>query len=216
MTIISTANPATQITSLVDEFTGGSSSEIKMMIGVGSVKDSDAVFFEYMGDNQHRALRYASDKPLTSLQNVTLAGINVAENIGEYSATKLNVILESSAGTQVMVTSGITTFWSMAILGGLMALLNGGDLTCPFNLDTWRGNQGVMKPCFASVKVNGEPMKDKDLYTLFTDARQGDKSQIEVIARNAVTRLHDALTGGPVEEAEITVDQPVDAVLADF
>ena len=216
MTIISNVNPTADTSALVSEFSGGAPSDIKMMIGVGSVKDSDAVFFEYMGDNQHRALRYASDKPLTSLQNVTLAGINIAENIGEYSATKLNIILESSAGTQVMVTSGVTTFWSMAVLGGLMALFNGGDLTCPFNLDTWRGNQGKMKPCFASVKVNGTPMKDKELYDLFTDARLGDKSQVEVIVRNAVTTLSNALTGGPVEEAEISVDVPADAVLADF
>ena len=39
-------------TSILAEFTGGAQSEIAMMIGVGVVKDSDAVFFQYLGDKQ--------------------------------------------------------------------------------------------------------------------------------------------------------------------
>ena len=62
-------------------------SEITMMIGVGSVKDSDAVFFQYMGDKQHRALRLATQvKPLTSLRNVSCVGLTVADNIGEFDS----------------------------------------------------------------------------------------------------------------------------------
>ena len=51
MTIISTAAPATNNTSaLVAEFAGGAASDISMMIGIGLVKDSDAVFFQYQGE----------------------------------------------------------------------------------------------------------------------------------------------------------------------
>jgi len=217
MTIISTANATDNSSALVTEFAGGSASEITMMIGVGSVKDSDAVFFEYIGDKQHRALRLQSDKPLTSLKNVSCVGLTVADNIGEFDATKLNVILQSSAGTQVMVTSGLTTFWSMAVVGGLMALFNGGDVKCPFNLDTWRGT-AKMKPCFAAIKVNGVSMKDSHLFEQLTEARSdGNKKRVETIMRDAVQILNHAITGGPIEEASVVVDDtPADEALADF
>ena len=217
MTIISTANATDNSSALVTEFAGGAASEITMMIGVGSVKDSDAVFFEYIGDKQHRALRLQSDKPLTSLKNVTCVGLTVADNIGEFDATKLNVILQSSGGTQVMVTSGLTTFWSMAVVGGLMALFNGGDVKCPFNLDTWRGT-AKMKPCFAAIKVDSVSMKDADLFEQLTEARtDGNKKRVETIMRDAVQIINHAITGGPIEEAAVVVsDAPVDEALADF
>ena len=45
---------------LVTEFCGGSSNawsmDVAMMIGVGLVKDSDAVFFQYLGDDQDLVL----------------------------------------------------------------------------------------------------------------------------------------------------------------
>jgi hypothetical protein len=217
MTIISTANATDNSSALVTEFAGGAASEITMMIGVGSVKDSDAVFFEYIGDKQHRALRLQSDKPLTSLKNVTCVGLTVADNIGEFDATKLNVILQSSGGTQVMVTSGLTTFWSMAVVGGLMALFNGGDVKCPFNLDTWRGT-AKMKPCFAAIKVDSVSMKDAHLFEQLTEARtDGNKKRVETIMRDAVQIINHAITGGPIEEAAVVVsDAPVDEALADF
>jgi len=216
MTTISTANATNNSLALVNEFAGGAASEITMMIGVGSVKDSDAVFFEYIGDKQHRALRLQSDKPLTSLRNVTCVGLTVADNIGEFDATKLNVILQSSGGTQVMVTSGLTTFWSMAVIGGLTALLKGGDVKCPFNLDTWRGT-AKMKPCFAAVKVNGVSFKDAELFDSLTEARSdGNKKRVEQIMRDAVEVLNFAITGGPIQEAVVTEDSAVDEALADF
>ena len=217
MTVISTANASTDNSlALVNEFAGGAASDITMMIGVGSVKDSDAVYFEYIGDNQHRALRLASDKPLTSLRNVSCVGLTVAENIGEFQATKLNVILQGTGGTQIMVTSGLTTFWSMAIVGGLMALFNGGDVKCPFTLDTWRGT-AKMKPCFAAVKVGGVSQKDQDLFNQLTDARSdGNKQRVEQIMRDTVNILNHAITGGPIEEAVVVQDSAVDEALAEF
>ena len=46
MTIISTAAPTTDAASaLVAEFAGGTDSSVDMMVGIGVLKDSDAVFF---------------------------------------------------------------------------------------------------------------------------------------------------------------------------
>ena len=35
---------------LISEFAGGNSTDVAMMIGVGLVKDSEAVFFQYLGE----------------------------------------------------------------------------------------------------------------------------------------------------------------------
>ena len=215
MTIVSTA-PTNNISALVTEFAGGAASDISMMIGVGLIKDTDAVFFQYLGEGvEPMALVQNSGRPLTRLGNVKLAGISVADDIGEFNSTKLNVILESSAGTQVLVTSGLTTIWSQCIINGLMAMFNGGDLTCPFNLDTWKGNS-KMKPCFGGVRVGQTKMSDNDLYEQLRDARtDGNKQLVETIMRDSVQILSHALTGGPVEEAVVTTE-PTVTVAADF
>ena len=90
---------------LLSEFSGGSSSDVAMMIGVGLVKDTEAVFFQYLGEEQQpSALMLPSGKPLTRLANVTLAGIDIAEEVGEFKSTKLNLFLQSSQGRVVMLT----------------------------------------------------------------------------------------------------------------
>ena len=211
MTNLPTA-PTNNINALVTEFAGGAASDISMMIGVGLVKDTDAVFFQYLGEGvEPMALVQNSGRPLTRLGNVKLAGISVAEDVGEFNSTKLNVILESSAGTQVLVTSGLTTIWSQCLLNGLMAMVNGGDITCPFNLDTWKGTS-KMRPCFAAVRVGSTSMKDNDLYTLLADARSdGNKQLVTTLCRNAVNTISDSLTGGPVEEAVVADNTTVPA-----
>ena len=217
MTIISTASPVVSNTSaLVSEFAGGAASDIAMMIGVGLVKDTDAVFFQYQGDGvEPSALVQNSGRPLTRLGNVKLAGISVADDIGEFNSTKLNLILESSRGNCVMVTSGLTTIWSQCLINGLMALFNGGDLTCPFNLDTWKGTS-KMKPCFAAIRVGQASMKDNDLYEQLGNARSdGNKQLVEKIMRDSVEILSHALTGGPVEEVSVATIN-ADEALADF
>ena len=215
MTVLSTATLDTT-SALVAEFAGGSTSEVDMMVGIGVLKDSDAVFFQYLGEsNEPAALMLQSGKPLTRMGNVTLTGISVADDIGEYNATKLNVFLESSKGTTVLVTSGLTTIWSQCIINGLMAMFNGDDLTCPFNLDTWKGNS-KMRPCFGGIRVGQAKMTDNDLYQQFTDARtDGNKQLVEKIMRDSVQILSHALTGGPVEEAVVTTE-PTVTVAADF
>jgi len=215
MTVLSTATLDTT-SALVAEFAGGSTSEVDMMVGIGVLKDSDAVFFQYLGEsNEPAALMLQSGKPLTRMGNVTLTGISVADDIGEFNATKLNVFLESSKGTTVLVTSGLTTIWSQCIINGLMALFNGGDLTCPFNLDTWKGTS-KMKPCFGGIRVGQNKMSDNDLYQQLTEARSdGNKQLVETIMRDSVQILSHALTGGPVEEAVVTTE-PTVTVAADF
>ena len=37
---------------LLAEFSGGSNTDVSMMIGIGLVKDSEAVFFQYLGEEQ--------------------------------------------------------------------------------------------------------------------------------------------------------------------
>ena len=215
MTVLSTATLDTT-SALVAEFAGGSTSEVDMMVGIGVLKDSDAVFFQYLGEsNEPAALMLQSGKPLTRMGNVTLTGISVADDIGEFNATKLNVFLESSKGTTVLVTSGLTTIWSQCIINGLMAMFNGGDLSCPFNLDTWKGTS-KMKPCFGGIRVGQNKMSDNDLYQQLTEARSdGNKQLVETIMRDSVQILSHALTGGPVEEAVVTTE-PTVTVAADF
>ena len=98
----------TDNSALLAEFSGGSTTDVAMMIGIGLVKDSEAVFFQYLGDEQTpSALMMPSGRPLTRLANVTLAGIDVADDIGEFNSTKLNLFLQSSQGRVVMLTSGL-------------------------------------------------------------------------------------------------------------
>ena len=169
----------------VSDFTGGAESDVAMMIGIGLVKDSPAVFFQYLGDDQTPAgLTMPSGKPVTSLKNITLSGVSIAENIGEFNSTKLNVFLTSnSAGRTVMLTSGLTTIWSQCVLGGLIGMFNSYDLSTPFNLDSWNGNS-KMRPCLLHRKVNGAKVSDNECThdALQDEARADrDKALVEKI-----------------------------------
>ena len=185
---------------LLAEFAGGSSSDVAMMIGIGLVKDTDAVFFQYLGEEQTpSALMLPSGKPLTRLANVRLAGIDIAEEVGEFKSTKINIYLESSQGKVVLLTSGLTTIWSQCVVGGLMGMYHSYDLETPFTLDSWKGNS-KMRPCFAAVRMAGNKVSDQEMYDLLSDAR-GDRNSAltEQLMRNAVTQLKNALTGNPVD-----------------
>ena len=203
---------------LVAEFCGGSSStmDVAMMIGVGLVKESDAVFFQYLdNDQQPRALTLpSSGKPVYKFQNVKLVGIDVADDIGEFKSTKLNVYLESSAGTVIMVTSGITTLWSQAVMCALMGLYNSYDLNTPFTLNSWKGDS-KMRPCFASVKIGSEKVSDQMLYDQLKDLR-ADRATDKILAtmRDSVEILRHALG---VTEADVVVDEvPAQALPEDI
>ena len=191
---------------LMAEFTGGSTGSVEMMIGVGLVKDSDAVFFQYMGEEQPPvALTMpTSGKPLTRLANVTLAGLDIAEDVGEFKSTKLNIYLTSNQGRTIMLTSGLTTIWSQCLLNCISGLNYSENLQTPFNLDTWKGNSS-MRPCFAGIRIAGEKITDDVLYNKLADARADkDYKQTEKLLRGVVTLVKAALS---TEDVEVAVDE---------
>ena len=192
---------------ILSEFTGGSTTDVAMMIGIGLVKDSDAVFFRYLGEEQPaQALSYPSGKPVTSMRNVRLNGIEVVDDIGEFKSTKLNLFLESSEGTIVMLTAGLQTIWSQCVVTALMGLVGSGNLDAAFTLDTWKGTS-KMRPCFAAIRSGDVKMTDQMTYDLLSDARSdGNKLKTIAIMRDSVSNIKGALTGGPVEETVVTVD----------
>lgn len=188
----------------VSDLIGGAESDVSMMIGIGLVKDSPAVFFQYLGDEQTPSgLTMPSGKPVTSLKNVTLSGISIAEDVGEFKSTKLNIFLTSNQGRTVMLTSGLTTIWSQCVLGGLIGMFATYDLSRPFNLDSWYGTS-KLRPVFAAIKMNGTKVSDNEMYTKLADARSDrDKALVERIMRDAVDVLRGALG---VELADVVVD----------
>ena len=192
-------------TAVLAEFTGGSTSDVAMMIGIGLVKDSDAVFFQYLGDEQPaRALSYPSGKPVTKMANVRLNGIEVVDGIGEFASTKLNVFIESSEGTILMLTSGLQTIWSQCVITALMGLVGSGNLDASFSLDTWKGTS-KMRPCFAAIRSDDVKMTDQLTYDTLADARS-DRNLNKTIElmRDYVGLIKGALTGGPIEEVIVS------------
>ena len=195
----------TDNTALLAEFAGGSSSDVAMMIGVGLVKDSEGVFFEYIGEDiQPAALMLPSGKPLTRMSNVRLAGIDIAEDIGEFKATKLNVVLETTSGSKVMLTSGLTTIWSQCVLTSLMGLFQSYSTDEFFQLDTWKGTS-KLRPCFAAVRIKGQKISDQETYDLLRDARSDrDNAMVQQLCRNAVAQLQAAVGVEPVAVNDVT------------
>ena len=199
-------------TSVLAEFTGGGSMEqdIAMMIGVGVVKDSDAVFFQYLGNEQQpAALTVPSNgKPLTTLRNVRLVGLDIAEDIGTFKATKLNLYLESNQGNVVMLTAGLQTLWSQCMLTALSGLYQSYDLNTSFDLNSWKGDS-AMRPCFASIKIGKEKISDQMLYDQLRELR-ADKAQDKVLAvmRDTVEILKAALNGGNIDAVDVEVSEP--------
>ena len=208
--MIMTIAPAN--TSVLAEFTGGGSMEqdIAMMIGVGVVKDSDAVFFQYLGNEQQpAALTVPSNgKPLTTLRNVRLVGLDIAEDIGTFKATKLNLYLESNQGNVVMLTAGLQTLWSQCMLTALSGLYQSYDLNTSFDLNSWKGDS-AMRPCFASIKIGKEKVSDQMLYDQLRELR-ADKAQDKVLAvmRDTVEILKAALNGGNIDAVDVEVSEP--------
>ena len=149
---MTTSAISTDVASSIVAELGGSTSDVEMMIGIGLVKDSDAVFFQYLGDEQTpQALVMPSGKPCTRMANVRLTGASIAEDVGEFKSTKLNLFLETSAGRTLMLTSGLQTIWSQCVITSLMGLFNSYNLDQPFVLDSWKGTS-KMRPCFAAIR----------------------------------------------------------------
>jgi hypothetical protein len=196
--------PSELAASIVSEL-GGSESNVDMMIGIGLVKDSEAVYFQYLGDEQTpAALMMPSGKPCTRMSNVRVTGLSFVSDIGEFNSTKLNLFLESSAGRTLMLTSGLTTIWSQCLLTSLMALSDAGSIDQPINLDTWKGTS-KMKPCFAAVRQGGVKMSDTAFYEQLRDLRSdGNKEAVLKTCKDAVNIIRASLGGEVVEEAIVT------------
>ena len=190
------------VAEIVADFAGGNSgTDISMMVGIGLDKDSPAVFFQYLGEEQPpMALVYNNGKPLTRMANVRLVGIDIAENVGSFNATKLNLIIESSSGRRMLLTSGLTTLWSQCVVTSLMDLE---PVTQIFQLDSWKGT-GAKAPCFAGIRANGRKVSSNLIFDQLKQARADrDDSRKEEIMRECINSLSAAL-GGPVEPVTVT------------
>ena len=178
----------------VSELVADQPSSVDMMIGIGLVKDTDAVYFQYLGDEQSpTALMLPSGKPCTRLPHVTLTGIEIAEDIGEFNSTKLNLIVTSSAGRTVLLTSGLQTIWSQCIITALMGVFGEYALNAPMTIDTWKGTS-KMRPCFAAIRQGQQKMSDTEVYNQLREARSDrDKELVERIMRDSVEILQGAL-----------------------
>ena len=195
---------------IVAELGGSSVNSVEMMIGIGLVKDSDAVFFQYLGEEQQpSALMLPSGKPCTRMANVRLSGLSVADGIGEFNSTKLNIFLTTSAGREIMLTSGLNTIWSQCLITSLMGLFNSYNIDAPFTLDTWKGTS-KMRPCFAAVRQDGVKVSDQMMYDQLRELRaDGAKDKVDATMRDAVEILNQAVTGGAVDEAIVSVEETV-------
>ena len=195
---------------IVAELGGSSSESVEMMIGIGLVKDSEAVYFQYLGEERApAALTMPSGKPCTRMANITLAGVAIADGIGAENATKLNLIVETSAGRRLLLTSGIQTWWSQSLIQGLMGLFSSYNIDAPFTLDSYKGKTG-RRPVFCSVRQAGAVVKDQMLYDQLGELRR-DRAwdKYEAAIRDSVEILNQAVTGGAVDETIVTVDEPV-------
>ena len=214
MTIVSTANITADTAALVAECGGSSSNQVDIMIGIGLVKDSEAVFFQYVGeDGNSQALVRDNGKPVTRIAPVMLTGIGVADGIGEFNATKLNIFVETQSGRTVMLTSGLQTIWSQCVITGLMGLADNGALSSLIAIDTWKGTS-KMKPCFAAIRNNGVKQTSNEIYEMLAEARGNrDKEAQERIMRDCVSTISEVLTGVPAVVADVT---EVDAQAAEL
>ena len=194
--------------SIVAELGGATGTSVEMMIGIGLVKDSDAVFFQYLGEEQNpRALVLPSGKPCTRMANVRLSGISIAEEVGEFKSTKMNLFLTTSAGREIMLTSGLQTIWSQCVITSLMGLFNSYNVDEPFTLDTWKGTS-KMRPCFAAIRQGGVKVSDQMMYDQLRDLRADRATdKVSVVMRDAIDILNQAVTGGDVDEAIVTVEE---------
>ena len=204
---MTTLNMTDSALAIVAECGGSSTTEADLMIGIGLVKDSEAVYFQYLGDEQSTALVKPNGKPVDRIGNVRLTGLSIAEDVyadAGFSGSKLNVMLETQQGRTVMLTSGLTTIWSQCLITSLMGLYAAGSLEHLIAVNSWKGNT-KMKPCFCAVYDGRVKMTDNETYQALADARSDrDKEKVEAIVRDAISVINAAI-GNNVIEAEVQV-----------
>ncbi len=193
------ANPA----SILTEFTGGSSAPVDydLLIGVGVMKESDAVFFRYEDSKPIALVNQANGKPLQTFKDVVCYGIEVVHDIGTFKASKLNLKLRSPSGSKLCFSSGVETMWSQAVVTALMGIMGSTmyDFNTPFTFWSKRGDQG-MRPSFANIYLDGERVSDNHMYEQLLDLRSDrDKEGIIRSVTDAVEILSAEISGVPTE-----------------
>ena len=212
MTVISTANPTADTASLVAVLGGQPTQTVDYMIGIGLVKDSDAVYFQYLGDDEKTALMEPSGKPISRIGHVFLTGLTIIDDFyaeSGFSGSKLNVFLKTEHGISVMLTSGLSTIWSQCLITSLMGLFRTDALGHLISIDTWKGTS-IKRPCFAAVLDGDVRVTDNETYQTLADARADkDKVKTDAIMRDAVEVINAMLTNtspsiAPPEVIDVT------------
>jgi len=186
---------------------GGSQATADLMIGIGLVKDSEAVYFQYLGEDQNAALISPGGKPVSRIGNVYLTGITIAEDVyadAGFSGSKINLMLETQQGRSIMMTAGLTTIWTQCLITSLMGVAAADALDHLLTISTWKGNS-KMRPCFCSIFDGKVKMTDNATYQALTDARADrDSKKTESIIRDAIDVINASINGGPVAEAVVS------------
>ena len=195
---------------IADISSGGAAPTVDVMIGIGLQKDSEAVFFQYQGDDNVQALMYDSGKPVTRIGNVYLTGLSIADDVyaeAGFSGSKLNVFVETQQGRSIMITSGLTTIWSQCLLTSLQGLSDADALGHLIAIDTWKGNS-KMKPCFAAVRDGAVKVSSDVMYQALADARADrDKAKTEALLRDTVDVINAQINGVPAVVEELDGDK---------
>ena len=195
---------------IADISSGGAAPTVDVMIGIGLQKDSEAVFFQYQGDDNVQALMYDSGKPVTRIGNVYLTGLSIADDVyaeAGFSGSKLNVFVETQQGRSIMITSGLTTIWSQCLLTSLQGLSDADALGHLIAIDTWKGNS-KMKPCFAAVRDGAVKVSSDVMYQALADARADrDRAKTEALLRDTVVVINAQINGVPAVVEELDGDK---------
>ncbi len=205
MTIATNSPQTTDTSALVAEFAGSSSTSYDILVGIGLVKDSDAVFFQYKGDDQKEALMQSNGKPVTRIYPVQITGVKIEENPyanSGFSGTKLNIEFTTQGGRTVCLTSGLTTMWSQCMITSLCGLMNQQGLGHLVAIDTWKGDSKY-GTCFASIRDNGIKVSDQAVYDTLKDARATKNFELrDQVLRDSVAVLQGSLSVVPATVTE--------------
>jgi len=191
--------------SIVDQLCAGATTQatdIACFIGIAAEKDNrDAVYFQYVGEKETKAL------PSNTLFNVRFSGLSIADDVydGDVTGDKLNVFLETQQGQTVMLTSGLTTWWSRSIITALQGLVESNSLASLVNISSYYKGMA----CFATVYNNNNRVSSDEMFNTWNSLnapmkkpnkpsemeRLENKQKIEAIMRDSVAIISQAITG---------------------
>ena len=210
MNIVSTPSQTIDTSALVADFGQSSSSTYDVLVGIGLDKTSDAVFFQYKGDEQKEALMQKNGKPVSRIYPVQITGVKIEENPyanSGFTGCKLNIEFTTQGGKVVCLTSGLTTMWSQCMLVCLSGLMNQNALNHLVAIDSWKGDSKY-GTCFAAIRDNGIKVTDQALYDTLVVRRaiknKDEKQQrLEEVLRDTVSVLQGTFDMEVIEVQEI-------------